>query len=287
MKPTETNIRTKYARPYIPNAVFYIPFAYYYAVRLGTIPKLLSWALIYLMPTAFYSAVGYNGSWGLFALNYFLILLATFSLYEYGYIYNDTMAIRREKEPAIRLYEENFAHFARWHQWIVFVRLFISIAALGVLFMLNNSNPHVQRVFAAVAVTGLFFAIYNQWRSRTNVWFYPLLVCSRYAPFMVLYDGSWTAYILLLVSFPLLNALERFSMPKYRWPLMRSLIPEESAKTRFRVYYYALTLVLATAFLYSRNESLLLLTPIFILFLYRLCLLFWLRTHKPTNYLNG
>ena len=239
------------------------------------------------MPTAFYSAAGYSGSWGIFAINYFLILLATFSLYEYGYIYNDTIAISREEAPAIRLYEKNFAHFARRHWLILFVRLFTSVAALGVLYMLNESNPHVPLVFAAVAVTGLFFAIYNRWRSRTNVWFYPLLVCARYVPFMVMYECSWTAYILLFVSFPLLNAMERFSMPKYRWPLMRSLIPEESAKTRFRVYYYALTLILATLILYSRGESLFLLTPVLILFLYRLCLLFWLRTHKPTNYLNG
>ena len=69
MTQDETNIRERYTRSYISNAVFYIPFAYYYAVRLGTVPKLLSWLLLYLMPTAFYSAWGYSGAGSLFAAN--------------------------------------------------------------------------------------------------------------------------------------------------------------------------------------------------------------------------
>ena len=91
------DIRSKYASKHISNVVFYIPFSYYYVVRLGTIPKWLSWALIYLFPTCYYSALTYQGDWCAFAVNYLLILLATFSLYELGYILNDTMGICREK----------------------------------------------------------------------------------------------------------------------------------------------------------------------------------------------
>ena len=286
MKQAETNIRLKYARPYIPNAVFYIPFAYYYAVRLGTLPKLFSWMLIYLMPTAFYSAVGYTGSWPLFALNYGLILLAVFSIYECGYIANDTLSIRHEQRPTIRLYEYNFAHFERHKASIFASRIGYSLLALLALYALNGYETTLRTAFSILVMT-LLFGIYNCWRSRYNVWLYPFLVCSRYIPFMLLVPHPWEVWLLLFLSFPLLNALERFSMPRYRWPLMRKLIPSENSKTLFRAIYYGVVLLLTFLLVQAKGYTYILLVPIIILCLYRVALVFWLKKHKPENYLNG
>ena len=224
--------------------------------------------LIYLMPTAFYSAVGYTGSWTLFAINYILILLAVFSIYECGYIANDTLSIRHEEQPAIRLYDYNFAHFERNKALIFSTRIGYSLIALLALYALNGYETAL-RVGLSILVMAVLFGIYNRWRSRYNVWLYPFLVCSRYVPFMLLIPHPWEVWLLLFLSFPLLNALERFSMPRYRWPLMRKLIPSEESKTLFQGYTYIL------------------LIPIMILCLYRVALVFWLKKHKPENYLNG
>ena len=287
MKQAETNIRPRYARPYIPNAVFYIPFAYYYAVRLGTLPKLFSWMLIYLMPTAFYSAVGYTGSWPLFALNYGLILLAVFSIYECGYIANDTLSIRHEEQPAIRLYDYNFAHFERHKETIFCVRLFYTVLSMTILDLLNGGPGTNYTVGFSITLMFGLFALYNHWRSRYNVWLYPFLVCSRYVPFMLLMPHPWEVWLLLFLSFPLLNALERFSMPRYRWPLMKKLIPSEESKTLFRAIYYGVVLLLTFLLVQAKGYTYILLIPIMILCLYRVALVFWLKKHKPENYLNG
>ena len=286
MKQAETNIRLKFARPYIPNAVFYIPFAYYYAVRLGTLPKLFSWMLIYLMPTAFYSAMGYTGSWPLFALNYGLILLAVFSIYECGYIANDTLSIRHEELPSIRLYANNFEHFER-HKALIFAsRIGYSLLALPALYALNGFETAL-RIGLSILVMAFLFGFYNCWRSRYNVWLYPFLVCSRYIPFMLLVPHPWEVWLLLFLSFPLLNALERFSMPRYRWPLMRKLIPSENSKTLFRAVYYSVVLLLTFLLVQAKGYTYILLVPIMILCLYRVALVFWLKKHNPENYLNG
>lgn len=287
LKQEEKNIRYRYARPYIPNAVFYIPFGYYYAVRLGTVAKLLSWMLLYIMPTAFYSAIGYSGSPIMFGINYLLVLIAVFSLYEYGYIVNDTLSILREDQPAIRLYEHNFVHFSRWKSLILIARLGYAIMAMVLLYTLNGDSVHTVQVELSIAFMCLCFAVYNRWRNRYNVWFYPVLVCSRYIPFMLLYQQGWLPYVLLLISFPLLNALERFSMPRYRWRCMKRLIPDESSKTRFRVVYYALFLPLSCFVVYELEQPIWLISPIAVLFVYRLALLLWLKKHPLTNYLNG
>jgi hypothetical protein len=286
LKQEETNIRPRYAQSHIPNTVFYIPFGYYYAVRLGTIPKLLSWLLIYVMPTAFYAAIGYSGAPALFACNYLLILIATFSLYECGYIVNDTISIRHEEQPAIRLYDYNFVYF-ECHKALIFgTRIGYSLLALLAIYALNGCGT-APRIALSILIMALLFCIYNRWRSRYNVWLYPFLVCSRYVPFMLLSPHPWEVWLLLFLSFPLLNALERFSMPRYRWPLMKKLIPTEESKTLFRVAYYCLLSLIATSFFLLKGESLLWLTPIYILCAYRIVLTIYLRTHKPENYLNG
>ena len=267
--------------------MFYIPFAYYYVVRLGTLPKLLSWMLIYLMPTAFYSAVGYSGPWPLFALSYLLVLLATFSLYECGYIINDAVSIRREEQPAIRLYDRNLSHFARWQACILGARLLYALTALLCLYLLCRDTAVICHIGLALLAMCLLFALYNRCRSRNNVWLYPLLVCSRYLPFLLLFPHPGTIYLLLFLSFPLLNALERFSMPRYRWPLMRTLIPDEPSKTRFRVAYYILLVLITTPLILLTEHSWEWLLPIYILCAYRIALALWLRTHHPDNYLNG
>ena len=273
-------------REHISNAVFYIPFGYYYVVRLGTLQKLLSWLLIYIMPTAFYSFMTYEGAVVPFVLNYLLLLTATFSLYELGYILNDTVAIRYEEQPAIRLYPNNFEHFSRYARLIVLARFSYAILALALLYLINASLFTLPLVANILAIP-VIFAIYNSWRSKYNVWLYPLLVFSRYLPFMLLYRIDGLAILLLFLAFPLLNMLERFSMPRYRFPLMRMLIPTEESKTMFRVGYYAVLLLILTILYILAIIQYTLILPVLILFVYRIALAYWVRNHQPTNYLNG
>lgn len=291
MQPND-DIRARYAREHIPNAVFYIPFGYYYAVRLGTVWKLLSWMLIYIMPTVFYSWLTFDGVWWQFAVNYALVLMAVFSLYELGYIFNDTVAIRREQQPAIRLYEPNFRHFKQYMWVIVLVRLFYAVQAIGLLVLLNRQwhtidSRHIWFVRACIICMLVVFWIYNNWRSKYNVWLYPLLVFSRYLPFMLLYRIDGWAILMLWLSFPMVNWLERFSMPRYRFPLMRKLIPTEQSKTLFRAVYYMVILMVPLVLPKPLIATYMYLFPIEILCFYRLMLLLVVKHHKPKNYLNG
>ena len=231
------------------------------------------------MPTAFYSALTHTGTPWPFIGNYLLTLIAAFTLYELGYIANDTIAIKHEEQPAIRLYPQNFAHFDKYRTWIYLVRFCYAAAAL--LFIPSHACQ-----IAILAILPVF-ALYNRWRSRYNVLLYPFLVFSRYIPFMLIYDFDWLATLMLFVSFPLLNWLERFSMPRYRFPFMRILIPTEESKTSFRVWYYAVILVLCAAVCMLCSVSATFCIPIIILFLYRLALLVILKYHHPKNYLNG
>ena len=238
------------------------------------------------MPTAFYSFITYEGTWLPFAVNYLLVLLAVFSLYELGYILNDTIAIRREEQPAIRLYRHNFEHFARYGRLIVLARFGYALIALALLYVIDDSLFTLPLVANILAIP-VIFAIYNSWRSKYNVWLYPVLVFSRYLPFMLLYRIDGWAILMLFVSFPLVNMLERFSMPRYRFPLMRKLIPTEESKTTFRLIYYLIVLWIPLLLPMPFSTAYVYMFPLELLCFYRLMLYFIVKHHRPTNYLNG
>lgn len=250
-------------------AAFYIPFGYLYCVRLRSIAKLLSWLLLYLLPTAFYAAVDYSGPWGLFALQYLLVLMATFTLYEAGYILNDTMAIRREEKPSMRLKEQEMAYFFA-HQWAILgTRLFIAVACLCTLYFVHPIS-YIVHCTLSIILMCILFALYNRWRNRYNVFLYIWLVFSRYIPFMLLDEHGWMVYLLLFLSYPLLIGLERFSMPSYRWPIARTLIPNERSKARFRALYYIVLLMALVPLMYYMNQPFWWLSPIAVLAVYRI-----------------
>ncbi len=286
---TEPNTNQKFAAKHIPQWVFYVPFAYYFRVRLGTVAKGLSWALIYIFPTFFYSCLmAPNGLTPAFLCNYFLLLLAVFTLYETGYIANDTFATQREQQPSIRLYEHNLQHFYTHYRLIFTLRILLVFCVLCILLLLHFSTQWCITCIAVLCIAPLFFA-YNRIRHRYNVFLYPFLVFSRYLPFLLPYLTSANAYLVgwLFLSFPCVNAIERFSMPKYRYRFMQYLIPDEQSKSLFRVAYYLLIALCATTIALCAHRSLLPIVPIYILCVYRVIIYIITRFYTPQNYLNG
>ncbi len=204
-------------------------------------------------------------------LPYTLVLLATFSLYELGYIFNDTVAVRRESQPSLRLSETETRYFFA-HQWqIIGIRVLTAAACIWALYIIHYP---IYALLCALSLMGALFALYNHWRNRYNVFLYIWLVCSRYLPFMCLSEHGMSEYILLFISYPLLIGIERFSMPSYRWPLIRQLIPTEASKALFRAAYYIIALLILVPYCYYTDITLYELAPIGILGLYRIVRLF-------------
>ncbi len=276
------DIRPQYASARIGNEVFYIPFAYYYRVRLGTVGKLLSWMLIYLLPVFWYSYLATDSMSYVFVLNFMLILLSVFTLYETGYIHNDTFATMHEERPAIRLYEHNLTYFySHWKQ-IFLIRILYADIALAAFLLVNGITVATALTTACILIVPFLFFVYNTWRQRYNVLLYPVLVFSRYIPFLLLYDAGWQLYLLMFLSFPCINMLERFSMPSYRFAFMKRILPDEDSKTLFRVLYY-LVVTPVLLFFFSPFK----LIPFFILGVYRISILVLLRFYRPRNYLQN
>ncbi|MBQ7449359.1 MAG: hypothetical protein IJS73_06090 [Paludibacteraceae bacterium] len=290
----QKEVRYRYASERIDNRVFFIPFAYYFQVRLGTVQKLLSWLLLYVVPTSFYmllqSGLLFSFTFsGLlnFAINDLLVLLLVFNMYELGYIHNDTYSTLHELTPALRLYPENLVFFYRNAKKIFSLRIVYSVTATLLLLLLNGFAWGVLRVVVATTAMSLIFLWYNYWRGMWNVLLYPFLVFSRYLPFVLLYPVSYRYIFLLFMVYPCVAWLERFSMPRHRFNFMKVFIPEEKSKTLFRLAYYLVCIIVLHLSYICLELPQLELLPFDMLALYRAWLWLYLQHHSVKNYLQG
>lgn len=262
-------------RPPQYKSLFFIPQAYNFAIRIKSMPKYLSWLFINLFATTYYTLLPlFTTATHPFPLRT-TIATATLTfgihyLYEFGYIYNDTIGTRHETNPTLRLTTSQQQYFTTHILSITLTRISIFILSMYLTYL---ALPTTRTIYAIVAATlcPLLFLAYNHWRSHHNVWLYLPLVISRFIPFAWLSptDHTPTIALLLILIYPLEIWLERFSIEKYRFRFMRNIISAEQDKPAFRAIYYLIATTSICIYLYLHNLSRLLIIPFIIFAAYR------------------
>lgn len=265
-----------------------MPLVYFYKVRLHTMGKLLSWVLLYPALVFAYVVLA-NGAFTWSLLGTFAVqVLGIFSLYEFGYIHNDSVAVQHEDCPTLRLSDQESVFCLRHLRSILCSRILLALVCQAILIGLHP-NDRMWWIAGALSMLVLpVFLIYNNWRSRSNVLWYAVLICARYVPFLIPYLHAENVRLLglLLISYPLIIAIERLSIRRYRYPIIRCIIRQEEDKTWFRVVYYMLVSVLLSATYYIHELPYVELIPIYTLTIYRLFILVLTRIYIPKHYLG-
>lgn len=256
-------------------SLFWIPMKYNFQIRLhNNYQKIISWLFINLFTTTYYALISKNIiDWtSIIALGIFSFSI--YFLYEWGYIYNDIKAIQKEAEPTLRLSKPELEYGNRKYHQITLVRITVFIVGLLSTYLLLPSNNTLLAIGLA-ATCPILFLLYNHWRSKYNAFLYFWLVISRFIPFVWLLesDNYELKTLLIILIYPLEIAIERFSMPHYRYPIIKKIIPNETAKNRFRIIYYSVTLVIVGVLLYQSMVTIELACPFLLFWIYR-CLLY-------------
>lgn len=230
--------------------IFYIPTLYLFKVRHeGNFWKLLSWWFLLIVPTLGYTLL-IDDSVGLTGLTRFFILaFAVVSYYELGYMQNDTLSLSREKDPTIRLKDEEYDYCLVHITNIVVTRLFFVALLLLLYVMISPRGLALVMTIILFLILLPVFCMYNNIRGLASVIIYPILVSARYLVLICPCVGKqnfWMITLLLLLSYPIEIGIERFSMPKKRFGLMARIIPDEESKARFRAFYYFGILIILT-----------------------------------------
>ena len=224
---------------------FYVPFLYLYHTRQRSLRKLLSWALVYLLPACTLALM--QADFEIRALPAVLLAVTlVYTFYETGYIPNDTETILHEEHPSLRLDIFEISYYecrkCRIYGW----RLLLgALLAVGLILLVPQPGPFLVAALAILFV----YQFYNAVRSRWNLYLYIPLITLRYCAPQLLFIGQAdpALFAASFFAYPLANILERASFPKFRIGFMQRLIGGKEGIPAFRIGYYAMLLVLTAA----------------------------------------
>lgn len=249
---------------------FYIPVVYAFRTRMGnSVEGFVKWLCEYLIPTFFCYFLAGN-SLNLAIDNYFLIILLTYTLYETGYIQNDTETIKKEKDPTLRLSLSEIAYYEKNRKAVIGIRLFIAIL-LSTLLMINCSFS----IGSVVAVTGswailLVYLIYNSVRGHMSFVLHFFLLLLRYstATLMFIPNVSWIVFVLCITIFPLPMLMEILRKGKFgiHYNFTKIYLNDYEKRHIFRIkYYFLLTMFFSMFVLCAHLSVVICILPLFFL----------------------
>ncbi len=234
-----------------------IPFLYFFKTRLNSKTAILFF--MYIECLAAFLILLYSGYPAFKLLSTILLnYLAFISLYEIGYIFNDTVSVKSETSPRKRLNAEN-KNTAVISVWIL-VRIISFLLITASLKMFNNANWWT--FYAGLMIVFAFHNIIkkNTYRIFT---FFSLAFFRFYSPIFFLVS---TAFFLKTLPGVLIFYIF-FRTITYMDSKGLLNIPDRK-KLPFKVFYCLCFLPLSTAFSLFTNEWM-------ILYFNLYCLFFW------------
>lgn len=191
------------------NALFFIPLLYTYTTRLQTVLKSISLFIIYFIPVCIllyfqHPEISQFHFWMLAML----AILGVYTVYEMGYIQNDTETIKLEQKPTMRLSEQQLNFYATHRIAIYAVRCFELCIVLLFIYCIIGMSGTKYYAIGILAIL-LFYQCYNRGRGQINMFLYLILVSLRYLVPLLLYPSNitWSLILCGLMIFPIPKTL--------------------------------------------------------------------------------
>lgn len=211
---------------------FFVPFLYFFKTRLKNKSNKISWILIYIVPILL--MVFFQGKVSfLSVLSIFIYITSIYTVYEMGYIWNDTETIKNEKEPTKRLSDIELKFYEK-NKYLIYITRLTFVFLFSFYFI--SSNIYVFFITNMLAIL-ILYLIYNSNRNILNLPLHFLLVCARFvAPVIAFTSVSflWVAFV-----FPIINLLERASEKRFRLHFFYNFFLSDKKRGRY-IYYIIL-----------------------------------------------
>jgi hypothetical protein len=223
---------------------FYIPFVYAFRTRMGfSLAGAAKWVCEYLTPT-FLCFVMAGDHKGLLVDDYLLMTVIIYTIYEIGYILNDTLTVKNETNPTRRLSEKELDFWYK-HMFSILAGRIILALILSLLLLVRHgfSKGSVLAISFSWMILGIYF-IYNQVRGHLSFILHFLLLVLRYtaALFILLPDQIMPSVCTAVLIFPLPVMMEIIASGKFgiHYSLTKIYLKNYQKRYKFRIYYYTL-----------------------------------------------
>lgn len=223
-----------------------IPMYYTFYSRFKTTFDKISWMIIYFIPVLVLIFTNYTLQFYWLISTFLIAVMSVYSVYEIGYIENDVITIKKEKNPTIRIRETEIRYIDNNYKKIISLKLLIIIALLSCLMILNTHfglNLNIYPFILSLVLMRVLFYLHNFIRNNFNILTFFLLSVLKYFTVVLLYFSSEKSvhllfFILLMFNIP--RTLEHSTKIKYNVVFLQNAIGNHDV---FRVKYYFTVLV--------------------------------------------
>ncbi len=228
---------------------YYIPFVYGISTRSNHYLYMLSFMITFVF-LILMAILFYNNDFFYILPRYLVGLTALYSVYELGYMFNDTYTVQLETKPTYRLRASELSGVKKNARKLIIIRIcVVIIPCLLLLKVLGIKN--LIWFAGSLFLLALVFSLHNRIRSKLNLVTIFLVSVLRYTSIPILFIplDHYPLYLFVLVSmFPVIRTVE-YAYIKFDFKWLANY-----ALDLMRVMYYAL-LFLISMLLVALNED--------------------------------
>jgi hypothetical protein len=216
------------------------PYLYFLKTRLKGKIQRVSWFLVYFVPNIFLYLYFTNFEFSFNNLSIMILSLILINyIYDNGYIQNDVILTKNEKNPTIRLDIQILENVKKNISKIFILRFIISILIIYFLyFLIEDIQKFILLLVISISLQ-ILYLIYNSVRSVLNLYLILPLSYIRFYGFIVPfvnYENLLEFIILTTFIYPFSKFLEFTKQPRYGYVFLSNLVGDVD---RFRIKYYS------------------------------------------------
>lgn len=223
-----------------------IPLYYTYKSRMKTNLQKVAYIFTYIIPVVLMGLL--NSTKFLIiedVLKIILSILICMEIYEIGYILNDTISIKKEKNPTLRL-EENEIKYIQKNINKVLILKFIVTTVLYIILKLIFNLSLIKYIIVVILILGVYY-IHNNFRNNkvTYITFFCLSTLRFFTPNYLLAHSNNEILNLLLSTVLLFSLIRNFEEIGHKKYYIKN-INIHKIRHGFRVGYYLIVLLVVT-----------------------------------------
>lgn len=230
---------------------FTFPEAYFHSTRIKGKTQKISWYLVYLAPILFF-LIEQQSKINEILFPCIILIILTNYIYENGYIENDLITTKKEKNPTIRLEKKELLWGRENLKKIFAIRLLLTIILTTFLFT-QKEKLHLPICISSLIAIQLLYLIYNRTRSINNlIIILPLSFLRFFTPIISLnlFTPSVNLITSLIILYPLCKTIEFSKLKRFKLNVISKFIGKVD---NFRIVYYLFATIAIYLLTSTRN----------------------------------
>ncbi|WP_154405181.1 hypothetical protein [Anaerovibrio slackiae] len=222
---------------------YYLPLRWTFATRYTNPINIISFFLIDALPSL-YLVFALSDFRLELAVNWFIAFVTMFCFYECGYIFNEIVSVRYEKNPTIRIPEPYFFLILRHLENLITVRVVLGV--LGSWFLMSMFPDNRGLYVFCVLLLLVTYSVHNFYRGKINALTMAIEVTLKYMIPIVIFipdDRLITSLSVVLLTIVLVRFIEYISKKEF-FPRIRVTRDVDSFRIKYYILICAISIVL-------------------------------------------